>query len=224
MKNKITKRHKYFQGYKKLKHVKMFEGFVNEFINGPAPKLDDTFKKLEKWLKDTKGEFTFTDLEQKMSDFTDDFITLGYDKKEGTIAFDNNGQWIGIAKVKFDGENVILPAEWIDAKGPAYMQESEGGSTEEAFPTAYKKFVDEKGAEWVENNLNGKSPAEEMASLVYNHASEDPNWPKGSGNVVTKDDFMDKMEFMEFYKEEGYFTEEEWNKVTSPLEMLVGNF
>lgn len=150
-------RYTYFKGYKKLKHVKLFESFVNEFTDGPSPKLDQTFKDLEKWLKATSGEYEFGDLESAMSDESDDFITLGMDKKESTIEFDNNSEWIGIAKVKFNGDKIVLPAEWIDAKAPAHMQEAET-----AEPRKLSDIAAEISADWKSVNYAAKPYLEAM--------------------------------------------------------------
>lgn len=61
MKNKINKRHKFFQGYKKLKHVKLFEQYIKEF--------DEDDEEYDEEEDGEDGSIDYQELEWKMDKY-----------------------------------------------------------------------------------------------------------------------------------------------------------
>jgi hypothetical protein len=83
------------------------ESFVNEAI-------DKDFQRCYDELKKAKGTFTFDQVESMLNKVAKGNVTLGTLIDKNEIVFDTNYGWKGVAGVKFNGRDIVLPVEYCD--------------------------------------------------------------------------------------------------------------
>lgn len=105
------------------KHIKMFEAYSNAGDHG--------YDKIEKFLKETTGKFTFEELEDAIIKIVGSAdVTVGVDKKDKTLVFDLNDGTSGHGSVDIDDDGKIT----LPAKSVYYEDEPEPvDDTNEAF-------------------------------------------------------------------------------------------
>lgn len=75
---------------------------------------DGGYEKIEKFLKETTGKFTFEELEDAIIKIVGSAdVTVSIDKKDKAIVFDLNDGTSGHGTIEMDGDSVVLPAKTV---------------------------------------------------------------------------------------------------------------